>query len=52
MVNTTEVIGKCSQRSGETPAGAPWDGRHFGDMISPFLDMTLKGWAWYQVSGL
>ena len=54
MVNTTESIGKCSERSGECSApgpcaGAAWDGRHFGDMVSPFLDMTVKGWAWYQV---
>lgn len=48
MVNTTDSIGKCSERSGEGPGGAVWDGRHFGDMVSPFLDMTVKGWAWYR----
>lgn len=49
MSNATGGMHKCSQRSGEGSwQGADWDGRHFGDMMSPFLDMTVKGWTWYQ----
>ena len=53
MSNHTGGMHKCSQRSGEGSwQGADWDGRHFGDMMSPFLDMTVKGWTWYQVRDL
>ena len=30
--------------------GRDWDARHFADMVSPFLDMTVKGWTWYRMS--
>ena len=45
MVNDTSLYA-CSERLGAT---APeWNGRLFGKMITPFVDMTTKGWVWYQ----
>eukprot|EP00756_Hemistasia_phaeocysticola_P019183 Hpha_TRINITY_DN15643_c1_g9::TRINITY_DN15643_c1_g9_i1::g.101267::m.101267/K05970/SIAE; sialate O-acetylesterase len=45
MVNDTSLYA-CSDRLGAT---APeWNGRLFGKMITPYVDMTTKGWVWYQ----
>lgn len=44
MDNTT--IGKCSQRAGENLP--QWDGPLFGKFVMPYVDMTVKGWTWYQ----
>lgn len=38
-------IATCRNRSG----GGPFDGNLFGQQIIPFVDMTVKGWLWYQV---
>lgn len=46
MYNTSTSIGKCSQRSGESTPW--WDARLFATQVSPFVDMTVKGWLWYQ----
>lgn len=44
MDNTT--INKCSMRLG---ANMPqWDGPLWGKMVIPFVDMTVKGFLWYQ----
>ena len=42
MDNTT--IGTCSNRTG----GGDYDGNLFAQQIVPFVDMTVKGWVWYQ----
>ena len=41
-------INTCTDRSSGPPhsPGRAWDARHFADMVSPFLDMTVKGWTW------
>ena len=26
----------------------PWDGQLTGQQVVPFMDMTVKGWVWYQ----
>lgn len=44
MDNTT--ISKCSDRLGEDIP--QWDGVLFGKLVVPFLDMTVKGFVWYQ----
>eukprot|EP00041_Stephanoeca_diplocostata_P018767 m.396690 g.396690 ORF g.396690 m.396690 type:complete len:756 (+) comp21114_c0_seq4:60-2327(+) len=41
-------IGTCSNRSGETSPLSPWDGQLFAKLVIPFVDMTVKGWVWYQ----
>jgi hypothetical protein len=45
-------INTCTGRSSGPPhsPGRDWDARHFADMVSPFLDMTVKGWTWYRAS--
>jgi len=44
MDNAT--INRCSHRSG---ADVPyWDSVRFAQQVLPFVDMTLKGWIWYQ----
>jgi hypothetical protein len=48
MDNTT--IGTCHNRSG---AGRPneelwWEGQLFATQVLPFVDMTIRGWIWYQ----
>eukprot|EP01052_Picozoa_sp_SAG31_P017617 SAG31_NODE_1213_length_9359_cov_4.298164_12_plen_212_part_00 len=47
-------INTCAKRSSGPPhsPGRDWDARHFADMISPFLDMTVKGWTWYRMLSL
>ena len=42
MDNTS--IATCRNRTG----GGAYDGNLFGQMIIPFIDMTIKGWLWYQ----
>ena len=39
-------IATCHNRSG----AGPFDATLFGQQILPFVDMTVKGWLWYQVS--
>jgi hypothetical protein len=39
-------IATCYNRSG----AGPFDATLFGQQILPFVDMTVKGWLWYQVS--
>lgn len=41
------TIGKCSNRSSENIPW--WDGELFASQVIPFVDMTVKGWVWYQV---
>lgn len=36
----------CQDRSGES--SPEWNGQLFGKMTIPFVDMTVKGWVWYQ----
>lgn len=48
MVNTTEIMYSCANRTSATPN--KWDGMLFARMILPYVDMTTKGFAWYQVS--
>jgi hypothetical protein len=45
MVNDTSMTA-CSDRSGEK--SPEWNGRLYGKQTLPFVDMTIKGWAWYQ----
>lgn len=45
MVNDSSLLA-CSQRTGE--ASPEWNGRLYGKQTLPFVDMTVKGWAWYQ----
>ena len=44
MNNAT--IGKCSNRSSEDIPW--WNGQLFATQVIPFVDMTVKGWVWYQ----
>lgn len=46
MVNDTTLTA-CSDRSGE--ASPEWNGRLFGSQTLPYVDMTIKGFLWYQV---
>lgn len=45
MDNTT--ISRCKMRTGED--NPKWDGPLWGKMVVPFVDMTVKGFLWYQV---
>jgi len=36
----------CTQRVGED--SQYWDAQLFATQVLPFVDMTLKGWLWYQ----
>lgn len=47
MVNTSDYVYSCSNRTGET--SPEWNGMLTAKMILPFVDMTTKGWVWYQV---
>lgn len=47
MVNDTSLTA-CSERTGEN--SPEWNGRLYGKQTLPFVDMTIKGWLWYQVS--
>ena len=47
MVNSTELYA-CSERTGATTP--EWNGMLYGKMTLPFVDMTVKGWVWYQAS--
>lgn len=49
MVNDSSLTA-CSDRSGET--SPEWNGRLFGSQTLGFVDMTVKGWVWYQVSDI
>lgn len=40
------TINQCTQRLGENIPW--WDSQLFGQQILPFVDMTIKGWVWYQ----
>ena len=44
MENST--INRCSARSGEKMPY--WDSVRFAEQVLPFVDMTVKGWVWYQ----
>ena len=44
MNNAT--INKCTNRSSENIPW--WDGELFVQQVLPFVDMTVKGWVWYQ----
>lgn len=44
MNNAT--INKCSNRSSENIKW--WDAELFATQVIPFVDMTVKGWVWYQ----
>ena len=44
MNNAT--ISKCTNRSSENIRW--WDGQLFATQVLPFVDMTVKGWVWYQ----
>jgi len=44
MNNAT--ISTCQNRSSENIPW--WNGQLFGQMVLPFVDMTVKGWVWYQ----
>jgi hypothetical protein len=46
MYNASSSIGQCSQRSGQSMPW--WDAHLFATQVSPFVDMTVKGWLWYQ----
>lgn len=43
MVNDTSLY-ECTDRTG----GPAWNGHLYGTMTLPFVDMTVKGWLWYQ----
>mmetsp|Transcript_21094 Transcript_21094/g.32442 ORF Transcript_21094/g.32442 Transcript_21094/m.32442 type:complete len:669 (-) Transcript_21094:939-2945(-) len=45
MNNAT--IGKCKQR-GSSDGALYWDAQLFSSQVLPFVDMTVKGWVWYQ----
>jgi hypothetical protein len=45
MNNAT--INKCTNRSSENIPW--WDAELFSTQVIPFVDMTVKGWVWYQV---
>ena len=45
MVNDTTLTA-CSHRTGEN--SPEWNGRLYGKQTLPFVDMTIKGWLWYQ----
>eukprot|EP00040_Diaphanoeca_grandis_P010747 m.55043 g.55043 ORF g.55043 m.55043 type:complete len:828 (+) comp22015_c0_seq1:144-2627(+) len=44
MPNNT--INKCQNRTGE--ATPWWNAQLYGQQVLPFVDMTVKGWVWYQ----
>ena len=46
MENVT--IHACTNRSSENIPW--WDGELYAQMVLPFVDMTVKGWVWYQAS--
>ena len=31
-----------------TPSLRRWDSQLYGQQVIPFVDMTVKGWLWYQ----
>ena len=35
-------------QAGSTAPRSVWDGQLWAKMVMPFVDMTVKGWAWYQ----
>ncbi len=44
MVNTT--VAECSHLLG---SNIPWwNGQLYGQQVLPFVDMSVKGWLWYQ----
>lgn len=45
MNNAT--INRCQNRSSENIPW--WDGELWAQQVIPFVDMTVKGWVWYQV---
>jgi hypothetical protein len=47
MDNST--VNQCTQRTQEYYPW--WDGQLYGQQILPFVDMTVAGFAWYQVRG-
>eukprot|EP01046_Picozoa_sp_COSAG06_P003097 COSAG06_NODE_116_length_23262_cov_47.854034_11_plen_115_part_00 len=47
MLNDTSLLA-CSDRTGVK--NPEWNGRLYGKQTLPFVDMTVKGWLWYQVS--
>eukprot|EP00038_Savillea_parva_P008384 m.176574 g.176574 ORF g.176574 m.176574 type:complete len:812 (-) comp14199_c0_seq1:171-2606(-) len=44
MENTTIAV--CQNRSSENIPW--WDGELYATQVIPFVDMTVKGWVWYQ----
>jgi hypothetical protein len=43
MINST--MSRCS-----AVGTGVWDAQLTGQQVAPFMDMTLKGWVWYQGS--
>ena len=38
----------CRNTEGGTEVRTPWNGHLFAQQVMPFVDMTVKGWTWYQ----
>ena len=39
----------CPDAIGAKEVRTPWNGQLFAKQVMPFVDMTVKGWTWYQV---
>ena len=39
---------RCPDEEGGTEVRSPWNGQLFAKQIMPFVDMTVKGFTWYQ----
>jgi hypothetical protein len=38
----------CPADVGGTEVKTAWNGQLFAKQVMPFVDMTVKGWTWYQ----
>ena len=38
----------CPDAIGAKEVRTPWNGQLFAKQVMPFVDMTVKGWTWYQ----
>jgi len=47
MVNDTSFY-DCNADAPTTPGARDWNGHLFASMTTPFVDMTVKGFLWYQ----
>eukprot|EP00039_Didymoeca_costata_P023336 m.6756 g.6756 ORF g.6756 m.6756 type:complete len:756 (+) comp3578_c0_seq2:14-2281(+) len=45
---TNATISQCSNRSGSSGSGLQYDATLYGAQVVPFVDMTVKGFTWYQ----